>query len=111
MFKTPSGSPASISNSANLFAKSGVRSDGFKTNVFPVTIAIGNIQQGTIIGKLNGVIPPITPIGYRYTPESSPLAIEGNCSPIINVGAPDANSRSEERRVGKECSCRGSVSH
>ena len=42
----------------------GAFSDGFRTTVLPVAIAIGNIQNGTIIGKLNGVIPPTTPIGY-----------------------------------------------
>ena len=55
--------PASSNNSAKRLAINGVRSDGFNTKGFPVTIAIGNIQQGTIIGKLNGVIPPTTPIG------------------------------------------------
>ena len=33
------------------------------TKVFPQAIANGNIQSGTIIGKLNGVIPQATPNG------------------------------------------------
>ena len=38
-------------------------SEGFKINVFPHAIAIGNIHIGTIAGKLNGVIPATTPKG------------------------------------------------
>ena len=60
---TPSGSPASRSNSTNLTAVNGTFSLGFKTKVFPQAIAIGNIHIGTIAGKLNGLIPAQTPIG------------------------------------------------
>jgi len=55
--------PASLNSSARRLASSGVRSDGFKIKVLPQAIARGNIQQGTIMGKLNGVIPPMTPMG------------------------------------------------
>ncbi len=34
-------------------------------NVLPHAIAIANIHAGTIIGKLNGVIPAHTPSGWR----------------------------------------------
>src|ERR1700741_3009826 len=61
----PSGKPASFSNSASRFDADGSRSDGFSTNVLPHAIATGNIQHGTIIGKLNGVIPATTPSGWR----------------------------------------------
>ena len=60
---TPSGKPASMSNSANLIEQVGSFSDGFKINVFPEAIATGNIHIGTIAGKLKGVIPAHTPRG------------------------------------------------
>ena len=63
ILSTPSVRPASRNNSASRLARSGVRSDGFRTKVFPIAIASGNIQHGTIIGKLNGVMPPTTPTG------------------------------------------------
>jgi hypothetical protein len=43
----------------------GSRSDGFRTKVLPHAIAIGCIHMGTMIGKLNGVIPAATPTGCR----------------------------------------------
>ena len=43
----------------------GSRSEGLSTNVLPVAIAIGCIHSGTMIGKLNGVIPTHTPSGWR----------------------------------------------
>ena len=43
----------------------GSRSDGLRTNVLPVAMAIGCIHIGTMIGKLNGVIPAQTPSGCR----------------------------------------------
>ena len=60
---TPSGSPASFNNSANLIEQDGSFSDGFNIKVFPQAIAIGNIHIGTIAGKLKGVIPAQTPRG------------------------------------------------
>jgi hypothetical protein len=43
----------------------GIALGGLSTNVFPVAIAIGCIHNGTMIGKLNGVIPAHTPSGCR----------------------------------------------
>ncbi len=63
--KTPSGKPACLKNSAIKSATEGSRSDGLRMNVLPDAIAIANIQAGTIIGKLNGVIPAQTPSGWR----------------------------------------------
>jgi hypothetical protein len=60
---TPSGSPASVSSSATNCDVEGSFSDGFRMNVFPQAIAIGYIHIGTIVGKLNGVIPTTTPKG------------------------------------------------
>ena len=62
-FKTPFGSPALVSKSANIIEQDGTFSDGFNIKVFPHAIAIGNIHIGTIAGKLNGVIPAQTPKG------------------------------------------------
>ena len=63
ILKTPSGRPASFKSSANLIEHDGSFSDGFKINVFPHAIDIGNIHIGTIAGKLKGVIPAQTPRG------------------------------------------------
>src|SRR4051812_22778272 len=65
MLNTPGGRPASVSNSPSFIAESGTFSDGFSTNVLPQVIATGNIQSGTIDGKLNGVMPTQTPTGCR----------------------------------------------
>ena len=54
---TPSGSPASAYSRAMKLDADGSRSLGLSTNVFPVAIAIGCIQIGTMAGKLNGVMP------------------------------------------------------
>src|SRR5687767_4466358 len=62
---TPGGRPASASSCAQKFAHDGSRSLGFKMNVLPHAIASGYIHIGTIAGKLNGVMPATTPIGWR----------------------------------------------
>ena len=69
--KTPSGSPDSTSSSPSRTAESGTFSEGLSTNVFPHVIATGNIQSGTITGKLNGVIPTHTPSGWRIVSQST----------------------------------------
>ena len=53
----------------NIDAK-GSFSDSFKMNEFPAAIAKGNIHNGTIAGKLNGVIPSTTPNGENSLQES-----------------------------------------
>src|SRR5699024_496007 len=60
---TPLGNPASSNNSTSFSTNNGVFSEGFITNVLPTAIHIATIHQGTIIGKLKGVIPPTTPTG------------------------------------------------
>ena len=64
-FSTPGGTPASIASSASSIGVIGSCSEGLSTKVLPVTIAIGNIHTGIIAGKLNGVMPAHTPIGWR----------------------------------------------
>jgi hypothetical protein len=63
--KTPSGSPACASSSAQKSDAEGSFSDGFSMNAFPHAMAIGYIHMGTITGKLNGVMPATTPSGWR----------------------------------------------
>ena len=55
--------PASFSNSAILTALKGTDSDGFKIMVFPRAIALGMVQLGTMLGKLNGTMQATTPTG------------------------------------------------
>src|SRR5437763_10069522 len=62
---TPSGSPASWNNAAMRMEAEGTFSDGLRMKVLPQAIAMGNIQSGTITGKLNGVMPAHTPTGWR----------------------------------------------
>ena len=71
---------------------SGTFSLGLSTNVFPQAIASGNIQSGTIAGKLNGVIPAQTPMGCRYVSQSTLRAMFSRVSPKRSVGAPQAYS-------------------
>ena len=58
-----------MSTPAGLTASSigviGSCSEGLRTKVLPHTIAIGNIHSGIIAGKLNGVMPADTPMGWR----------------------------------------------
>ena len=61
----PSGRPASAYSSATRSETDGSRSDGLRTKALPQAIAIGCIHIGTMIGKLNGVIPAATPSGWR----------------------------------------------
>ncbi len=74
MLKTPGGRPASIIISPSRLALIGTRSDGFRTNVFPQAMAMGNIQSGTMNGKLKGVIPAQTPTGWRVVSLSTLLS-------------------------------------
>src|ERR1700674_2829435 len=91
-FNTPGGRPASCASSTIRAAVRGTLSDGFRTKVFPQAIAMGNIQSGTMKGKLNGVMPTQTPTGYRVDQLSTEVPTRSTVSPIINVGAPQANS-------------------
>ena len=62
---TPFGMPASSASSASIMAVSGVRSEGFSTNVLPHVMATGYIHSGIMAGKLKGQMPPTTPRGSR----------------------------------------------
>jgi hypothetical protein len=41
------------------------RTAGLRTNVLPHAIEVASIHSGTITGKLNGVMPAMTPTGWR----------------------------------------------
>ena len=69
---TPAGKPASAKSSARRSGQDGSFSEGFRTKVLPQAIATGNIQRGTIAGKLKGVIPTHTPTGCRSDQLSTP---------------------------------------
>src|SRR5882757_1250423 len=62
---TPAGRPASAHSAASQLAADGSFSLGLSTTVFPVAIAIGKNQHGTIAGKLNGLMIATTPSGWR----------------------------------------------
>lgn len=55
-------------------------------------MAIGNIHNGIIAGKLNGQIPPVTPSGTRQDVMSMSFATDGELSPIVSEGTPMAYS-------------------
>src|SRR6204780_1033015 len=69
-FKTPGGSPAPNASSATRSGQLGSRSEGFSTKVLPQTTASGHIHSGTMHGKLNGVMPQVTPSGWNSLHES-----------------------------------------
>src|SRR3954469_2887412 len=97
--KTPSGSPASAYSSAIRFDTDGSRSDGLSTNVLPVAIAIGCIHIGTMIGKLNGVIPAHTPSGWRNEKASISVETWSEYSPLSSCGRPQAYSTTSMPRM------------
>src|SRR5262245_8722731 len=92
MLNTPGGNPHSVSNSPKRTELSGTFSDGFNTNVLPHANATGNIHNGTMAGKLNGVMPTQTPTGCRTVSQSTFEAILGNTWPMSKLGMPHANS-------------------
>ena len=96
---TPSGSPASLSSRAIISEADGSRSEGFRMKVLPQAIATGNIHIGTIAGKLNGVIPAHTPIGWRIEYMSTPVPTCSLYSPLSSCGIPQANSTTSMPRV------------
>ena len=62
---TPGGPPASRKSSARRVGTLGSFSDGLRMKVLPQATATANIHIGIMAGKLNGVIPAATPIGWR----------------------------------------------
>ncbi|MNT49294.1 hypothetical protein D3C72_1861360 [compost metagenome] len=97
--KTPAGRPASASSSARRTEAEGSRSDGLRTKVLPQAMATGNIQHGTIIGKLNGVMPATTPRAWRMLQLSMPPPIWSEYWPLSSCGMPQANSTISMPRI------------
>src|SRR5205085_4452346 len=97
--KTPSGSPASLHNSASQFDADGSFSLGFKITLLPAAIAIGKNQHGTIAGKLNGLMTATTPSGWRSDATSTPDDTPSEKLPFKRCGIPHANSTTSSPRA------------
>ena len=74
-------------------------SDGLRMNALPQASATGAIHSGTMIGKLNGVMPATTPSGMRIECESTPPETCGVFSPLSRCPSPQANSITSRPRV------------
>ena len=61
-------------------------------NVFPVATAAGSIHNGTMAGKLNGVMPAHTPRGWRTVCTSTSVDACSLCMPFRASAMPQANS-------------------
>ena len=95
---TPGGTPACSASSASSIGVNGSCSEGLSTKVLPQTIAIGNIHSGIIAGKLNGVMPTQTPMGWRSVYVSTPPATFSANSPSCNVPIEQACSTTSRPR-------------
>src|ERR1041385_6192037 len=65
MLITPFGIPAFSQDLTKLMVERGTSSPDFMTTVLPQTKAGINFHDGIAIGKLNGVIRPQRPTGWR----------------------------------------------
>ena len=97
-FSTPGGPPASQNSSASRTAVEGSRSDGLSTTALPQASAGPSIHNGTMAGKLNGVIAAVTPSGWRRECMSIPRATLSLNSPLMRCGMPVANSTTSSPR-------------
>jgi len=62
---TPSGKPASTTNSTSSRPTSGISEEGFITTALPAASAGSSFQPGVATGKFQGVISETTPSGSR----------------------------------------------
>ncbi|EWM37853.1 hypothetical protein D043_2111B, partial [Vibrio parahaemolyticus EKP-021] len=69
-------------SSAKRIEVKGTCSEGLRTKVLPLAIAMGNIHNGIMAGKLNGVIPQHTPKGWIIEWLSMSVATFSTVSPI-----------------------------
>lgn len=81
-----------MASSASLLEAEGSFSLGLRMKVLPQATASGNIHIGTIAGKLNGVMPATTPIGWRIEETSTRLDTDVDSSPLSCVVIPQASS-------------------
>ena len=65
----------------------GSRSEGLSTKVLPHATAMGHIHNGTMVGKLNGVMPAVTPSAWNSLHESIDGPTLRLCSPLSSSGA------------------------
>src|SRR6185369_6651915 len=79
---TPSGNPASRTSSASSNDADGSFSDGLCTNALPHASALASIHNGTITGKLNGVMPATTPTGCSTVCTSTPVDTSAVTEPL-----------------------------
>src|SRR5258708_32638811 len=100
-FRPPGGKPAAMASSTSRTELRGTLSLGFRTNVLPQAMASGNIQSGTMSGKLNGVMPTHTPTGCRVDQPSTLVPTCSTVSPIMSVGALQANSMHSTPRANE----------
>src|ERR1700685_2618612 len=62
---TPGGNPPFKNNSAMRIGADGSRSEGLRMKALPQAIAGAHFHSGIMAGKLNGVMPAVTPSGWR----------------------------------------------
>ena len=67
--------------------------------VLPQAIAMGVNHIGTMAGKLNGVITPHTPTGWRIEVTSICVDTDSENSPFCKAGMPQANSTTSRPRA------------
>src|ERR1035438_728828 len=92
-FRTPGGSPASWRSSMARVGVSGTFSEGLRTNVLPQAMAKGYIHRGTMAGKLKGVMPAQTPMGWRMVLQHN----AGDGVQRVHVGQADGFDGRAER--------------
>ena len=86
--RMPLGRPASSISSASISGTEGSRSDGLRMKALPQAMAGANIHIGIIAGKLKGVMPAVTPSGWRMEYMSMPGPALSVYSPLSSCGAP-----------------------
>ena len=96
---TPGGSPASAHNSASHSEADGSFSDGLSTTVLPAAMAIGKNHIGTMAGKLNGLMTPTGPSGWRIEYTSTLVEAFSVNPPLSRCGMPQANSTTSWPRL------------
>src|SRR6185312_11582132 len=96
---TPGGSPASAPSSASHSEADGSFSDGLSTTVLPAAMAIGKNHIGTMTGKLNGLMMPTAPSGWRIEYTSTFVEAFSVKPPLSRCGMPQANSTTSWPRL------------
>ena len=96
---TPAGRPASAHSSAIHSAAEGSFSDGLSTTVLPAAMAMGKNHIGTMAGKLNGLMMPTTPSGWRMDATSTLVEAFSVIPPFSRCAMPQANSTTSWPRL------------